>query len=78
MRSRFPRKKPADDELASEPVSAAKEPAAPQPSGSNAQQPGGEQSQDAKSFLAQRWKPLAVAGGATAAAGAFLRELLKK
>ncbi|GFZ81693.1 phage holin family protein [Nesterenkonia alkaliphila] len=78
LRSRFPKKKPADDELASEPLSAAKEPAAPQPSGSGPQRQGAERAQDAKSFLAQRWKPLAVAGGATAAAGAFLRELIKK
>lgn len=78
LRSRFPKKKPADDELASEPLSAAKEPATPQPSGPGPQQQGAERAQDAKSFLAQRWKPLAVAGGATAAAGAFLRELIKK
>ena len=32
----------------------------------------------AKEYLAKRWKPLAVAAGSTAAAGAFLRELTKK
>lgn len=32
----------------------------------------------AKKFFAERWKPLAVAAGSTAAAGAFLRELIKK
>ncbi|WP_166432867.1 phage holin family protein [Nesterenkonia salmonea] len=32
----------------------------------------------AKEFFAERWKPLAVAAGSAAAAGAFLRELTKK
>ncbi|WP_191089726.1 phage holin family protein [Nesterenkonia ebinurensis] len=73
VRSRFPKKKPADDELASSPIAQAP-PAAPAPEASGAK----SEKSGAQQFLAQRWKPLAVAGGATAAAGAFLRELIKK
>jgi hypothetical protein len=40
--------------------------------------PSDEDGRGAKEFLAERWKPLAVAAGSTAAAGAFLRELIKK
>lgn len=70
LRARLPRKKPADDELASSPVSSA-----PQPT---AEEETGQQFGSAKEFLTERWKPLTVAAGSAAAAGAFLRELTKK
>ncbi|WP_157984060.1 phage holin family protein [Nesterenkonia muleiensis] len=70
IRTRFPKKKPADDELASSPIAQA----APSPSHGAAE----EQASGAKEFLAQRWKPLTVAAGSAAAAGAFLRELIRK
>lgn len=71
VRARFPKKKPADDELASSPIAQT----APAPSSDEGSE---AQFGSAKEFLAERWKPLTVAAGSAAAAGAFLRELYRK
>lgn len=70
VRSRFPKQKPADDELASSPISRD----VPSTSGDESEAQFGS----AKEFFAERWKPLTIAAGSAAAAGAFLRELTKK
>lgn len=70
VRARFAQQKPADDEIASSPTS----PDVPRGSGDESE----AQFDSAKQFFAERWKPLAIAAGSAAAAGAFLRELTKK
>lgn len=64
--SRLPKGRPADDELASSPVE-------PKPS---AEEPS--RADQAREFVSERWKPLSVAAGATAAGAVFLRELVKR
>lgn len=74
LRTRFTRTSAADDQPLAGPAPLPPEAPAPAP-------PVDGQSGDArgaKEFFAERWKPLAVAAGSTAAAGAFLRELIKK
>lgn len=71
--SKFKKKKKADDELASSPIAQEAPPNQPAPEAT-----GDEQAQGSKGFMAKRWKPLSVAAGSTAAAGVFLRELIKK
>lgn len=76
--ARLPRKKTADDELAVSPVA----PQAP-PTPTQAPPPapaaeGPAEKAGPKGFVATRWKPLSVVAGSTAAAGVFLRELIKK
>ncbi|WP_168198669.1 phage holin family protein [Nesterenkonia sp. NBAIMH1] len=65
--ARLPKGKQADDELASSPVE-------PDPRA----EPRSARSDQAREFVAGRWKPLSVAAGATAAGAVFLRELVKR
>ncbi|WP_170228408.1 phage holin family protein [Nesterenkonia populi] len=65
--ARLPKGRAAEDELASSPVEP--NPAAQQES---------RRADQAREFVSERWKPLSVAAGATAAGAVFLRELVRR
>ena len=73
------RKRFSKTDSAAEPLAGERAPLASSDPAHTPPQPGPHhEARNAKDFLAERWKPLAVAAGSTAAAGAFLRELIKK
>ncbi|GAA1813894.1 phage holin family protein [Nesterenkonia flava] len=76
LTSRLPKRKVADDDLATSPLDDAPQTAQPTPAGAASSQD--DPAAKAKEFVSARWKPLSVAAGSAAAGAVFLRELIKK